>query len=103
MTEVLVVEKTGNLKSVNVKKFKQDEFYKLAGFKNNNKDYTKLISKYFMLYTISLIIHVQINLFFVTQLESYKFFIEISYAIATGVSALINFIGLKVLVFKEKD
>ena len=41
----------------------------------------KLISKYFMLYTISLFIHVQINLFFVTQLESYKFFIEFSYAI----------------------
>tara|TARA_B110000858_G_C17462103_1_gene318912 strand:- start:164 stop:559 length:396 start_codon:yes stop_codon:yes gene_type:complete len=76
---------------------------KFVTFKNHNKDYTKLISKYFMLYTISLFIHVQINLFFVTQLESYKFFIEFSYAIATGVSALINFIGLKVLVFKEKD
>jgi|TARA_Y100000389_G_C17464316_1_gene524225 hypothetical protein len=46
MTEVLVVEKTGNLKSVNVKKFKQDEFYKLAGFKNNNKEDFKFQTKW---------------------------------------------------------
>jgi len=38
MTEVIVVEKNGNLKCTTVKKFKQDEFYKLAGFKNNNKE-----------------------------------------------------------------
>ncbi len=46
MTEVIVVEKTGNLKSVNVKKFKQDEFYKLAGFKNNNKEDFKFQTKW---------------------------------------------------------
>ena len=41
MTEVIVVEKTGNLKSVNVKKFKQDEFYKGLNYQiKNNKTHT---------------------------------------------------------------
>jgi|UniRef100_A0A6C0IRR8 hypothetical protein len=42
MTEVVVVEKNGSLKSVKVKSFKESEFYKIAGFKHNKTEDFKL-------------------------------------------------------------
>mgnify|MGYP001168201657 CR=1 FL=1 len=46
MTDVVVVEKSGNLKSVNVKTLKKDELYKIAGFKVNKNDDFKLHHKF---------------------------------------------------------
>ena len=46
MTEVVIVEKSGNLKSHLVKSFKENDFYKLAGFKNNNKNDFKFQTKW---------------------------------------------------------
>lgn len=46
MTEVVVVEKNANLKSVNVKTLKRDELYKIAGFKSNKNGDFKLHHKF---------------------------------------------------------
>lgn len=46
MTDVVIVEKGGTLKSVNVKTLKKDELYKIAGFKVNKNDDFKLHHKF---------------------------------------------------------
>ena len=72
---------------------------KLWTFKKKETDKNQFISFYFI-YFINLIINVKINSIFLKILYQYsENYVFIAFLIATLVSATLNFIGLKFIVF----
>ena len=70
---------------------------------NDNREYSKTFSKFIFLYTITLIINTLSNNYLVMILENYvNYFIEISFLISTLISATLNFLGMKFLIFNSK-
>ena len=71
-------------------------------FKNQNNILGQLII-FFFLYSTTLIINVVINKNLLNWLFDYNYKVHISFIVATSVTAIINFTGMKYLVFINKN
>jgi putative flippase GtrA len=58
--------------------------------------------KFILLYATTLAINVYANLFFLKQIKEASMAMQLSFFLATGVSAILNFIGMKFFVFKDR-
>ena len=71
-------------------------------FKKNRARFN--ISKYFLKYTIllsvNMVINVLINYLLLNFLASIEYITFLSFSLATSISMLLNFVGMKLLVFK---
>lgn len=68
---------------------------------NHQKDYFVSIIKYLFLYSITLAVNVISNYLFFTLFNSFEFKLILSFILATSLSAILNFLGLKFFVFKS--
>lgn len=67
-------------------------------FKNHNNIFGHLY-KFLILYIGTLIINVSINNNLINWLIDFQYKVQLSFVIATSISAIINFIGMKYFVF----
>jgi len=63
---------------------------------------TGSIWRFIVLYACTLVANVLINAFALLLLKGFVFAIEFAFVLATGVSASLNFIGMKLFVFRTK-
>lgn len=61
-----------------------------------------ILLKYLLLYSVTMIFNILVNDFFLAFFNNFKFQTQISFILATGGSATINFIGLNFFVFRNK-
>jgi putative flippase GtrA len=71
-------------------------------FKNHDNIWGHLY-KFLLLYSGTLFINVTINNYLLNWFYDYNYKVHISFIIATSVSAIINFTGMKYLVFINKN
>jgi|LakMenEpi03Aug12_release.lakeMendotaPanAssembly.Ray.scaffolds.fasta_scaffold1185034_1 putative flippase GtrA len=67
-------------------------------FKNYDNIWVHLY-KFLILYSVTLFINVTINKYLLNWLNDFHFKVQLSFLIATSISAIINFIGMKYFVF----
>jgi putative flippase GtrA len=70
-------------------------------FKNHNNIWGHLF-KFFILYSGTLFVNVTINYSLFHLLSDFQYKVQLSFLIATSISAIINFIGMKHFVFLNK-
>ena len=76
---------------------------KLLTFKDN-RIYSKTFFKFILLYIFTLLINTLSNNYLVTIFENNHInFMEISFLISTSISATLNFLGMKFLIFNPKS
>lgn len=64
-------------------------------------NYLRTSMKFLILYTTTLFLNVNINLIFLNILGVSEYAIYISFIVATACSALCNFLGMKLIVFRD--
>lgn len=62
---------------------------------------SKSLWRFIILYGFTLWANVSINSFMILQLGTFPFAIQIAFGLATVISALLNFLGMKFFVFKS--
>ena len=72
--------------------------HKITTFQSKENYSVKLILKYFLLYSITIPSHIVINW---NLVNFFEYNIQLAYVIATLVTALINFIALKFIIFTK--
>lgn len=64
-------------------------------------NYLRTSIKFIILYMTTLFLNVYINSIFLNILDTYEYAIYISFIVATACSALCNFLGMKLIVFRN--
>ena len=64
---------------------------------------TNVFSMFIALYLITLLINIGVNSGVIKILGTDELFLNISFLMATGTSAALNFVGLQMIVFKSKQ
>jgi putative flippase GtrA len=68
----------------------------------HKSDYLRSSLKFIALYMTTLFLNININLLCLDALGNFEYAIYISFIVATGSSALCNFLGMKIIVFKRR-
>jgi putative flippase GtrA len=93
-----------NFNSAKIMSFILGTIFSFGANKNitfsRKNDFFKHLIKFILLYFVSLMLNVFVNTNFLGWLASSNFNVQISFILATIVSATINFIGMKYFIFK---
>ena len=59
------------------------------------------IVRFYLLYGLTLFVNVLTNALIIQALPNFNFAVHLAFIVATGLSAILNFIGLKMFVFNQ--